>query len=104
MLLVFPPLFVALTGQLEPAAAAAPILLLPIPFPSLEMSKVFEYVKSGLRVLEDDLIEGVEANTVTSLLISKDQLVFLKPYSSFAFNKRLTYNLEKFITSATTTN
>jgi len=68
------------------------------------MSKVFEYVKYGLRVLEDDLIEGVEANTVTSLPIWNHQLVSKKPYSSFAFNKRLTYNLEKFITSATTTN
>src|ERR1700678_2359239 len=104
MLLVFPPLFVALTGQLEPAAAAAPILLLPIPFPSLEMSKVFEYVKYGLRVLEDDLIEGVESTIVTSLPFWNHQLVSNKPYSSFEFNKRLTYNLEKFITSATTTN
>ena len=73
MLNFFPPFFVFSTLYLEPAAAAAPIL--PISFPSLEMSKVLEYVKSGLQVLEDDLIEGVEGNMTTSLPLWNDQLV-----------------------------
>jgi hypothetical protein len=60
------------------------------------MSKILNYVKSGLQALDEDLVVGIEGRIVGRIPIWKEEMVSLN-LLVYSKNSILYYNLEQLI-------